>query len=151
MRLSPFGGLFDMGAYPEIEETYLHLADELSTRGIANVHLMDQKSRGSAATPSEFLVRFRCRFEGVLILAGGMTRERAQLRIANGLIDIAAFGERFIANPDLVARLRNGWPLAQADRDTHYGGDAHGYTDYLTFDSSATRAAAAQPEKADSL
>ncbi|ATN34380.1 alkene reductase [Rhizobium sp. ACO-34A] len=151
VRLSPFGGLFDMGAYPEIEETYLHIADELSKRGIAYVHLMDQTSRGSAAIPSEFLARFRNRFKGVLILAGGMTRERAEQHIADGLIDIAAFGEPFIANPDLVARLRNGWPLAQADRDTHYGGDARGYTDYPTFDSSATRAAEAQPEKADSL
>jgi 2,4-dienoyl-CoA reductase-like NADH-dependent reductase (Old Yellow Enzyme family) len=151
VRLSPFGGLFDMGAYPEIEESYLHIADELSKRGIAYVHLMDQKSRGSTAIPLAFLSRFRERFKGVLILAGGMTRERAQQHIANGLIDIAAFGEPFIANPDLVARLRNGWPLAQADRDTHYGGDAHGYTDYPTFDSSVTRAAAAQPEKADSL
>lgn len=151
VRLSPFGGLFDMGAYPETEETYLHIADELSKRGIAYVHLMDQKSRGSTGIPSEFLVRFRGRFKSVLILAGGMTRERAQQHITDGLIDIAAFGEPFIANPDLVARLRNGWPLAQADRDTHYGGDAHGYTDYPTFAPSATRAAAAQLEKADSL
>lgn len=151
VRLSPFGGLFDMGAYPEIEESYLHIADELSKRGIAYVHLMDQKSRGSTAIPLAFLSRFRERFKGVLILAGGMTRERAEQHIADGLIDIAAFGEPFIANPDLVARLRHGWPLAPADRDTHYGGDAHGYTDYPTFDPSATRAAAAQPEKADSL
>lgn len=151
VRLSPFGGLFDMGTYPEIGETYLHLADELSKRGIAYVHLMDQKSRGSAAIPSEFLALFRDRFKSVLILAGGMTRERAEQHIADGLIDIAAFGEPFIANPDLVARLRNGWPLAQADRDTHYGGDAYGYTDYPTFDPSATGAAAVQPEKADSL
>ncbi|MFG1277178.1 alkene reductase [Xanthobacter autotrophicus] len=151
VRLSPFGGLFDMGAYPEIEESYLHIADELSKRGIAYVHLMDQKSRGSTAIPLEFLSRFRERFKGVLILAGGMTRERAEQHIADGLIDIAAFGEPFIANPDLVARLRHGWPLAPADRDTHYGGDAHGYTDYPTFDPSAMRAAAAQPEKADSL
>jgi 2,4-dienoyl-CoA reductase-like NADH-dependent reductase (Old Yellow Enzyme family) len=151
VRLSPFGGLFDMGTYPEIEETYLHLADELSKRGIAYVHLMDQKSRGSTAIPLAFLSRFRERFKGVLILAGGMTRERAEQHIADGLIDIAAFGEPFIANPDLVARLRHGWPLAPADRDTHYGGDAHGYIDYPTFDPSATRAAATQPEKADSL
>jgi N-ethylmaleimide reductase len=26
IRLSPYGGLFDMPAYAEIEETYLHLA-----------------------------------------------------------------------------------------------------------------------------
>lgn len=133
VRLSPFGGLCDMGTYPEIEETYLHIAEELSRRGIAYVHLMDQKSRGSTSIPSEFLKLFRNRFDGVLILAGGMTGERAEQHIADGEINIAAFGEPFIANPDLVARLRNHWPLAYADRDTLYGGDARGYTDYPSF------------------
>lgn len=132
IRLSPYGGLFDMGQYPEIEETYLHIAEELSKRGIAYVHLMDQKSRGSAAIPADFLARFRAHYTGVLILAGGMTRERAETLIDQELIDIAAFGEPFIANPDLVDRLRHGWPLARADRALHYGGDGHGYTDYVT-------------------
>lgn len=133
IRLSPYGGLFDMGTYPEIEETYLYLAGELSRRGLAYIHLMDQKSRGSAAIPEAFLARFRARFHGVLILAGGMTRERAEQHLANGLIDIAAFGEPFIANPDLVERLRNDWPLAQADRTLHYGGGAEGYTDHPSY------------------
>lgn len=151
VRLSPFGGLFDMGPYPEIEETYLHIADELSKRGIAYVHLMDQKSRGSTAIPPEFLKKFRDRFSGVLILAGGMTRERAEQHIADGLIDIAAFGEPFIANPDLVARLRNRWPLAPVERDTHYGGDARGYTDYLAFNPNAAPADATRSDERDTL
>jgi 2,4-dienoyl-CoA reductase-like NADH-dependent reductase (Old Yellow Enzyme family) len=133
IRLSPFGELHDMPAYPEIEETYLHLADEFSRRGIVYVHLMDQSTRGSTATPPEFLARFRARFHGALILAGGMTAERAEEMIDAGLIDIAAFGEPFIANPDLVARLRNGWPIEQSDRALHYGGGAHGYTDFPAY------------------
>ncbi|ATB43898.1 alkene reductase [Cystobacter fuscus] len=133
IRLSPYGGLFDMPAYAEVEETYLHIARELSARGIAYVHLMDQKSRGSAAIPAGFLQKFREAYSGTLILAGGMTRERAEEMIHAGLIDIAAFGEPFISNPDLVERLRQGWPLRPADRSLHYGGDAHGYTDYLTY------------------
>jgi 2,4-dienoyl-CoA reductase-like NADH-dependent reductase (Old Yellow Enzyme family) len=140
IRLSPYGGLFDMPAYAEIEETYLHLARELSARGLAYVHLMDQKSRGSTAIPAGFLAQFRKAYSGTLILAGGMTRERAEAMIAQGLIDIAAFGEPFISNPDLVERLRNGWPLKLADRALHYGGGAHGYTDYPTH--AAERSAA---------
>ncbi|MCO5961100.1 alkene reductase [Sinorhizobium meliloti] len=143
IRLSPYGGLFDMAHYPEIEKTYLYLADEFSKRNLAYVHLMDQKSRGSSGLPPEFLAKFRAHYKGVLILAGGMTRERAEQLIADGLIEIAAFGEPFIANPDLVARLRNRWPLAQAERDSHYGGDARGYTDYPTFDPNAGRPDAA--------
>jgi N-ethylmaleimide reductase len=134
IRLSPYGGLFDMQPYPEIEETYLFLAEVLSKRGLAYVHLMDQKSRGSSAIPADFLDKFRAHYQGVLVLAGGLTRESAEKLIGKGAIDIAAFGEPFIANPDLVARLKNGWPLARADRALHYGGDAHGYTDYPTYE-----------------
>ncbi|MEM5275407.1 alkene reductase [Cupriavidus taiwanensis] len=137
IRLSPYGGLGDMGHYAGLEDTYLHLADELSRRNIAYVHLMDQSTRGSSAMPEDFLASFRRRFKGVLILAGGMTRARAEALIAAGRIDMAAFGEPFIANPDLVARLRNDWPLAASVRALHYGGGAEGYTDYLAYDGRA--------------
>ncbi|NLG58986.1 MAG: alkene reductase, partial [Gammaproteobacteria bacterium] len=48
--------------------------------------------------------------------------------------DLVAFGRPFISNPDLVERLRNGWPLADADPATFYGGGAAGYTDYPTWE-----------------
>ncbi|MGM4921329.1 alkene reductase [Tardiphaga sp. 804_B3_N1_9] len=134
IRVSPYSGLFDMAQYPEIEETYLYLADELSKRNLAYVHLINQRSRGSFALPPEFLAKFRARYKGVLILAGGMTREGAEQLIADDLIDIAAFGEAFIANPDLVERLKNDWPLTPADRAHYYGGSAVGYIDYPTYD-----------------
>ena len=44
---------------------------------------------------------------------------------------MVSLGNLFIANPDLPARIRHGAPLAAADRATMYGGEAHGYTDYL--------------------
>jgi len=68
-----------------------------------------------------------------LILAGGLDRARAEQLIDAGLIDLAAFGTPFIANPDLVARLQNGWPLNTPDRTTFYGGGAKGYTDYPAY------------------
>jgi hypothetical protein len=36
---------------------------------------MDQKSRGSFALPEGFMERFRNWYDGVIILAGGMTKE----------------------------------------------------------------------------
>jgi N-ethylmaleimide reductase len=46
-----------------------------------------------------------------------------------------SFGRAFIANPDLVRRLREDAPLNPLlDRETFYGGDAHGYIDYPTLD-----------------
>jgi N-ethylmaleimide reductase len=44
--------------------------------------------------------------------------------------DLVAFGRTYIANPDLVARLKQGGPFNQPDKSTFYGGGAKGYTDY---------------------
>lgn len=40
--------------------------------------------------------------------------------------DLVAFGRAYIANPDLVERLRRGAPLNVPDRTTFYGGGAPG-------------------------
>ncbi len=47
--------------------------------------------------------------------------------------DLVVFGRPFISNPDLVERLRHGWPLAQAGDEALYGGGTHGYTDYPAY------------------
>jgi len=44
-----------------------------------------------------------------------------------------AFGRPFIANPDLVERLRHGAPLNPVDVSTFYGGGERGYTDHPTL------------------
>ena len=54
-----------------------------------------------------------------------------RLRRAAAILPISsAFGRLFIANPDLVERLRIGAPLNVPDRATFFGGGAAGYTDY---------------------
>lgn len=58
------------------------------------------------------------------------TRAMAIEAVAGGHADMVAFGRPFIANPDLVERLRIDAPLAEPDQATFYGGDSHGYTDY---------------------
>lgn len=133
IRLTPYGGLHELPHYDEIEATYEYLARELSARNIAYIHIMDQKSRGSFAIPDGFLRRFRNWYDGVVILAGGLDKAKSEALIEEGIIDLAGFGEPFIANPDLVPRLKNDWPLTEPDRDLHYGGATHGYTDYLPY------------------
>lgn len=133
IRLTPYGGLHELPHYDEIEATYQYLAKELSARKIAYIHIMDQQSRGSFALPVGFLERFRQWYDGVIILAGGMDREKAERLINAGTIDIAAFGEPFIANPDLVERLQHNWPLTPPDRALHYGLTMHGYIDWKTY------------------
>lgn len=47
---------------------------------------------------------------------------------------MVAFGKPFIANPDLVRRLKEDAPLNEADQSTFYGGGEKGYIDYPTLD-----------------
>jgi N-ethylmaleimide reductase len=133
IRLTLYGGLHELPHYDEIEDTYHYLAVELQQRGIAYIHIMDQKSRGSFALPKGFLELFRSWYNGIIILAGGMDKKTAEALIQSGIIDLAGFGEPFIANPDLVSRLKNDWPLTEPDRSLHYGGKEKGYLDYLPF------------------
>lgn len=133
IRLSPFGRLHELGDFEGEEETFLTLPAELDRRGLAFVHIMDQASRGAPAMPPGFLKKFRATYRGVLILAGGMDLARANEMIGAGLIDIAGFGAPFTSNPDLVERMRHGWPLTPADPDAYYGGDARGYVDWPSY------------------
>lgn len=133
IRLAPFNQQFDMPVYDDDGETYLFLARELAKRKVAYIHLNDNWAAGRSVIEDAFLRRFRDAFDGTLILAGAMTLERAQRLVDQNLIDLPAFGQPFIANPDLVERLRAGAPLATPDRATWYGGGSAGYTDYPTY------------------
>lgn len=138
IRLTPYGGLGDLPHYDEIEATYEYLAKELGKRDIVYIHLMDQQSKGSHALPEGFIERFRKWYDGVIILAGSMDREKSELLINAGTIDIAGFGEPFISNPDLVERLQNNWELTPPNRDLYYGLGNHGYIDWETYNHSLT-------------
>lgn len=142
IRISPYGQLFDMPLYPEIDETYAALCAGMGARGIAYVHVMDQTHfflASESATAKDQALRNlleQCKAQlgdTALILAGDMTLERAQDLVDAGLIDLAGFGQPFIANPDLVARLKNGWPLTAPERDSYYGGTGKGYVDYSPY------------------
>ncbi|WP_315386101.1 alkene reductase [uncultured Stenotrophomonas sp.] len=143
IRLSPYGQLFDMPLHDGIDSTYDALTQAIGQRGLAYVHLMDQSGyqmgekvmAAGAETGFQTLLRtIRGNLPNTaLILAGGLDRARSEQLIDAGLIDLAAFGAPFISNPDLVARLQNGWPLATADRTTFYGGGAEGYIDYPSY------------------
>lgn len=130
VRLAPNNRQFDMPDYPENEATYLYIAAELSKRGLAYVHLNDNHALGVSVISESFLRAFRKTYFGCLILAGSMTKVRAERLVQEDIIDLAAFGQPFIANPDLVERLQKEVPLAIPDRKTYYGGGIEGYTDY---------------------
>lgn len=134
VRLSPRAQLLGAPAYDGNEETYLRVFQALSDRKIAYLHLSDTGARAGAPVMTEdFLSRVRAVYSGAVVLAGGLDAEKAEHLVGAGLIDLAAFGQPFIANPDLVDRIRRGATWRKPDPATYYGGGAAGYTDYPTL------------------
>jgi N-ethylmaleimide reductase len=82
---------------------------------------------------------FRPGYRGTLIANVGMTRERGNRLIADGLADLVAFGEPFIANPDLPARFAVLAPIERSDHASHYTPGERGYTDYPAYEPLARR------------
>ncbi len=133
VRLSPYGRFNDVSAYDGEEDTWLLFAKKLSDKKLAYVHLNNQGYPDSVQPYANLLPKFRAAYSGTLILAGGFTKLSAQTTLDNNLADIIAFGTPYIANPDLVERFKNNWPLAEGNRDTFYQGGNHGYTDYPSY------------------
>ena len=132
IRISPIGsfnGLED----PEGAEMGLYLAAEFAKRNIAFLHLSEPDWAGGPELTDAYREKLRAAFPGVIIGAGAYSPEKAERLLAAGLIDAAAFGRDFIANPDLPRRLEEGLPLNEQDPSTFYGGDHRGYTDYPAY------------------
>jgi N-ethylmaleimide reductase len=133
VRISPSSSFNDM-ADSDPDATFGYLADALSTRGLAYLHVVEPRVVGSEeAAPGLAPVaarKLRLRFKGPVIAAGGFDGAEAQREIAGGHVDAVAFGRHFIANPDLPERLRQGIALNDYDRASFYGGGREGYTDY---------------------
>ena len=56
--------------------------------------------------------------------------------IASGGADMVAFGQAWIANPDLDRRFREGWDVNRPDPASYYMQGAEGYCDYPTYERS---------------
>lgn len=129
VRISPkgiFNGLDDTDG----GEMGLHVAAQLAARGIGFLHLSEPDWAGGPELDDAFRRDLRAAFPGVIVGAGAYTVEKAEALLAAGLVDAAAFGRLFIANPDLPDRLLRGLPLNEPVPATFYGGGEEGYTDY---------------------
>jgi N-ethylmaleimide reductase len=65
--------------------------------------------------------------------------EDAERMLEDGAAEVFSFARAYIANPDLVERIRTGAPLAEAAQEYWYGGDETGYSDWPAMDSAASR------------
>jgi N-ethylmaleimide reductase len=131
IRLSPVSPVNDIGPDSDPAATYGYVVQRLNAFGLAYLHVIEGVTQG----PREVLDGFdfqilRHSFKGLYVANNGYDLELALKARRENLADLIAFGRLYIANPDLVERLRVGAPLNFPDRATFFGGGAAGYTDY---------------------
>lgn len=138
IRLSPVTPAND-AADPEPQALFEHVVRGLASRGLAFIHTIEGATGGArdhqqgenAFDYDAYKAAYRdAGGKGVWMVNNGYDAEMAKQAVTSGRADMVAFGRAFIANPDLVARLRDGLALSTLDRATLYGGGAEGYTDY---------------------
>jgi N-ethylmaleimide reductase len=139
IRVSP-GHMFNDLVDANPLETHAALLDALPTADLAYVHVMlpdaFSPQLNNAGDPQALLRTLRTHVKGALIAAGKLTASSAQAMLDSGLLQLAVFGRPFIANPDLVERLKTGAALAAPREDLFYTAGPEGYSDYPALASS---------------
>lgn len=132
---NPNGGTKDS----DPAKTFTNYANALSGFNLAYVHIMEPFPESGKAIPNTPYVtpHIRKAYQGNLIVNGGYDLQHGNAAIESGLAQGVAFGVPFLANPDLVRRLKMGAPLNTPNPATFYGDGAEGYTDYPVMEQAA--------------
>ncbi|MDB5744999.1 MAG: NADH:flavin oxidoreductase/NADH oxidase [Polaromonas sp.] len=135
IRLSPVtpaNDAFDEHPQPLFE----YVVKQLAKLGLAYVHIIEGATGGAREMPERpfdyaaLKQAYRAAGgKGAWMVNNGYDKAMAEQAVTDGA-DLIAFGKPYIANPDLVQRLRTDAPLNRPDQKTFYGGGAEGYTDY---------------------
>jgi 2,4-dienoyl-CoA reductase-like NADH-dependent reductase (Old Yellow Enzyme family) len=123
VHLAPRADAHDMGD-DNLKETFGYVARELGKRKIAFLFLRERQGEGYL-TPY-----LKEQFGGTVIANQGLTPQSAEALIREKKADLVSFGVPYIANPDLVERIRAGAAFNEAEPATFYASGAKGYTDY---------------------
>ncbi|MDB5928471.1 MAG: NADH:flavin oxidoreductase/NADH oxidase [Polaromonas sp.] len=135
IRLSPVTTAND--AFDEHpQQLFEYVAKQLAKLDLAFIHVIEGATGGARELPERpfdyaaFKAAYRSGGgKGAWMVNNGYDKALAEQALQDGA-DLVAFGRPYIANPDLVERLRSNAPLNQPDQATFYGGGARGYTDY---------------------
>lgn len=127
--VSPANGI--TSSDPQAQFDYI--VDQLSALDLVYLHVVEGATGGPRDVAPFDYAGLRRRFKNTYIANNGYDLALAKQQLAENKADLFAFGRPFIANPDLVERLKTGAPLAEMDPNTLYGGGAAGYIDYPTL------------------
>jgi N-ethylmaleimide reductase len=135
IRLSPVTPANDV-VDADPQPLFDHVVRQLVPMGLAYLHLIEGATGGPrelADRPFDYAA-LRETYRGAGGQGAWMVNNGYDLALAGQALeagaDLVAFGRSYIANPDLVTRLKQGGPFNTPDRATFYGGGAAGYTDY---------------------
>ena len=126
MHLAPRCDAHDMGDSNRLA-TFSYVARELREKGIAFICSREHQGPDSIGPELKKI------FGGPYIANEGFTKDSAEAALAAGTADAVAWGQLYIANPDLVARFAQNAPLNAPNPATFYAPGPHGYTDYPTL------------------
>jgi len=138
IRLSPVTPANDVvDADPQLLFDYV--VRELASMNLAYIHIIEGATGGPRELPDRpfdyaaLKAAYReAGGKGAWMVNNGYDQAMAENAVQHG-DDLVAFGKLYIANPDLVARMKQGGPFNQGNQKTWYGGGAEGYTDYPTL------------------
>ena len=136
IRLSPVTPANDLSD-SNPQAVFGYLIEELDKRGIAFIHFVEGATGGPRDIPGFDYAWARKAFKGTYIANNGYTREMAIEAVDSGRADAVAFGRAYIANPDLVQRLKLNAPLNTPNPQTFYSHGEEGYIDYPSLDKAA--------------
>ncbi|CAM3905425.1 alkene reductase [Roseateles saccharophilus] len=130
LRLSPVTPSNDIGQDSNPQALFNYVAEQLSPLKLAFLEVVEGATGGPRDNAPFDYAALRRRFSGSYIANNGYDRALALDAVASGRADAVAIGRPFIANPDLVERIRHDLPWAAPQKESFYGGGAEGYTDY---------------------
>ncbi|KAI8078687.1 uncharacterized protein BX664DRAFT_342485 [Halteromyces radiatus] len=144
VRYSPWSGFQDMKDDTPVA-TWSYITEQLEKThpDLAYLHFTEPRVTLFGDAPIEVkegekvdtLDPFRALWSGPFISAGNYTYDPKSVfeRAETSPNNLVAVGRAFIANPDLVERLRNNWKLTPYNRATFYTPGPEGYTDYAFY------------------
>ncbi|MBW6422973.1 alkene reductase [Rhizobium sp. XQZ8] len=146
IRLSPVtpgNGISDTNP----QAVFNYVVEKLGAKGLAFIHVIEGATGGDrnfyqGDKPFDYqelkAIYRKAGGTGGWLVNNGYDGDSAKQAVEGGYADAVAFGKLFIANPDLVQRLKDGVStFNDLDKATLYGGGAKGYTDYPALEAVA--------------
>ncbi|KAG5802475.1 hypothetical protein H9Q74_009532 [Fusarium xylarioides] len=135
IRLSPWSTFQSMRMKDPITQ-FTDIINKASRLNLAYLHFIESRVSGSQDSQDSSGEKLDFAYDlwkGPFLIAGGYKLKEAERLVDEEHPDkdiMVMFGRNFLANPDLVYRIKEGLELNPYERKTFYSSDVEGYVDY---------------------